>query len=498
MPTPGGRSGGGGFKKGGFKKGAGAQRKSFDRGAPTERKSYGAGFKKSYGPPGAERKSFGPGGFKKSFDRGAPSGERKSFAPGGFKKSYDRPEGGAGAGFKKSYDRPEAGGFKKSYDRPAGGGFKKFARAAPEGERSGPPGGFKKTWDRAPAGDRPPAYTKSYDRDAKKAPGGFKKKSFGDAPGGFKKSFDRGGGDRPAFGKKSFDPPAPGEERIKRYDKPGGRKESPRVPAAVPAAAVPANDGRWVWGINPVLEALRAHPEQVERIYIVDGLLSSSAAAEILSRSRDANLKVDSLERDRLTSMIGGGVHQGVVAEVREYQYKELEDLLELAEASGRPPLIVVLDGIQDPHNLGAIIRSAHSFGAHGVVVAKGRAAGVTGMVAKSSAGAIEHCPVARVTNIGRALEQLKEAGCWTVAADPEGDQPAWKAKLDGPLAIVVGSEGPGVREGVLGKCDFKVLIPMTGNVASLNASVSAGVLLYEVSRQRALQPAPAAASEPE
>ncbi len=467
MPPPG---RGGGFKKGGFKKGQGVQRKSFDRSAPAERSGPPGAFKKSWGDK-PERKGFG---FKKY-------GDERSGPPGAFKKSYDRPAEGAG-GARKSF------GFKKK----------------PEGERSGPPGAFKKSYGRpAEGGERKSfGFKKPFKRDAPSSDrGGFKKSFNRDAPssdrGGFKKSFDRGGpkksferagsgGDRPAFSRKSSDQ-APGEERVKKY---GGRPDapqSPRVPGATAPGVTPANDGRWVWGINPVLEALRAHPEQVERIYIVDGLLSSSAAAEILSRSRDANLKVDNLERDRLTSMIGGGVHQGVVAEVREYQYKELEDLLELAEESGRPALIVVLDGIQDPHNLGAIIRSAHSFGAHGVVVAKDRAAGVTGMVAKSSAGAIEYCPVARVTNIGRALEQLKEAGCWTVAADPEGDQPAWQAKLAGPLAIVVGAEGPGVRDGVLSKCDFKVLIPMAGKVASLNASVSAGVLLYEVSRQRAV-----------
>ncbi len=467
----------GGFKKGGFKKGAGAQRKSFDRGAPTERKAYGAGFKKSYGD--SERKSFGPGGFKKSFDK---PGEGSGFK----KKTYgDRsaaPErSGPPGAYTKSYDRPAPGGARKSF------GFKKgFSRdAAPE--RSGPPGAYTKSYDR-PVGERKSfGYKKPFDRDRGAAPersgppGAFKK-SYDRPEGGGKKSF---GGDRPAFAKKSFERPEPGEERIKKY---GGRTNaplSPRVPAAAPAAAVPANDGRWVWGINPVLEALRAHPEQVERIYIVDGLLASSAAAEILSRSRDAGLKVDNLERDRLTSMIGGGVHQGVVAEVREYQYKELEDLLELAEASGRPALIVVLDGIQDPHNLGAIIRSAHAFGAQGVVIMKDRAVQVTAVAVKSSAGATSHCHVARVTNLSRAIEELKEAGFWSVAADPEAKEIAWHAKLTGPLAVIVGAEGGGVRKGVLGHADYKVRIPMQGQVASLNASVSTGVLLYEIARQR-------------
>ncbi len=438
MPPPG---RGGGFKKGGFKKGQ-SNRSFGDR-------------------PGGER--GGSGGGRKSFgDRPAAAGFKKSFGDRPFKKfSSDRPGGGEG-GFKKSFgdrpfkkfsgDRPGGGegGFKKPFgDRP----FKKFGGDRPGGGE----GGFKKSF-----GDRPPkAFRPGGDRDRP-----------------FKKPFDRDRGDRGGGGRPAFARPAPGQERVAKYEKRD-------VPQGV-LKTTPTKDGRWVWGVNPVLETLRAHPDQVEQIYMVDGVLGSSAAAEILSRAREAGLDVKTVERERLTSMIGGGVHQGIVAEVKEYQYKELEDLLDLAKASNRPPLIVVLDGIQDPHNLGAIIRSAHSFGAHGVVIAKDRAAGVTGLVAKSSAGAIEHCPVARVVNVGRALEQLKEAGCWTVAADPEGAQPAWTAKLDGPLAIVVGAEGPGVRDGVLSKCDFKVLIPMSGQVASLNASVSAGVLLYEVARQRA------------
>ena len=155
------------------------------------------------------------------------------------------------------------------------------------------------------------------------------------------------------------------------------------------------------------------------------------------------------------------------------------------ARERGEPPLIVVLDGIQDPHNLGAIIRSAHMLGAHGIVIGKDRAAQVTGAVAKASAGAIEHMRVARVVNLGRALEALKEAGAWMVAADPHAQQEIWDAKLGGPLALVVGSEGAGIREGILNHCDFRVRIPTAGRVGSLNASVSTALVLYEISRQR-------------
>jgi len=267
----------------------------------------------------------------------------------------------------------------------------------------------------------------------------------------------------------------------------GGKPPARRSQDRAPAPKSPSGQGRYVYGANPVLEALRARPEQVEHLYFAEGMVSARASAEILSRARDAGVRVEKVVRERLSALADGGVHQGVVAELREYDYAELPDVLEHAQASGEPPLVVVLDGIQDPQNLGAIIRSAHALGAHGVVIPKDRAAQMTGAVAKASAGAVEHTRIARVTNLSRALEELKEAGLWTVAADPEGTEELWKARLDGPLAVVVGAEGPGVREGVLKHCDFRVRIPMSGEVASLNASVSAAVLIYEVARQRAL-----------
>ena len=242
---------------------------------------------------------------------------------------------------------------------------------------------------------------------------------------------------------------------------------------------------RFVFGVKPVLEALRAHADQIDGILLTEGPVASKAAAEIFSRARDAGIRVTRVTRDRLSSLADGGVHQGVVAELREFEYTELPDLIEEAKASGGDPLIVVLDGIQDPHNLGAIVRTAHALGAHGVVIPKDRAAAVTGAVAKASAGAIEHTGIARVVNLSRALEELKDAGLWIAAADPEGDQELDKANLDGPLALVVGAEGAGVRKGVLDHCDFRLKIPMAGQLASLNASVSAGVLLWEVVRQR-------------
>ena len=244
-------------------------------------------------------------------------------------------------------------------------------------------------------------------------------------------------------------------------------------------------ESRTVHGIHPVLEALRAHPADVERVYVLEGSFPPRAAAEILSRARDAQVKVERVPRERLQALVEGAAHQGVAARLREFAYATLKEVLARAEASGAPPLVVVLDGLQDPHNLGAVIRSADALGAHGVVLPRDRSVGVTAAVARASAGAVEHVPVARVTNLSRALEELKAAGVWVAAADPEGDQVLWQARLDGPLALVVGAEGTGVRPGVLKHCDLRLRIPMGGRVGSLNASVSAALVLYEVARQR-------------
>jgi 23S rRNA (guanosine2251-2'-O)-methyltransferase len=170
---------------------------------------------------------------------------------------------------------------------------------------------------------------------------------------------------------------------------------------------------------------------------------------------------------------------------VADFAYAELEDVLAAAKESGRPPLLVVLDGIEDPHNLGAIIRSAHALGAHGVVIPKDRAAGVTPTVAKAAAGALERCPVARVTNVAQAIEALKEAGVWSVALAMDGEAPLGRVDLRGPTALVMGSEGEGLRPLVRRTCDHSARIPMLGELDSLSVSASAAIALYEVARQR-------------
>jgi 23S rRNA (guanosine2251-2'-O)-methyltransferase len=257
-----------------------------------------------------------------------------------------------------------------------------------------------------------------------------------------------------------------------------GRKSAP--------SELSEHNSRYIYGINPVLEMLRAHPDRIETLLIAQAEVPPKAAGEILSRAQSERIRVVRVPHQKLAELSNSGSHQGVVAETMTFEYAELEDLLDAAKKSGRPALIVVLDGIQDPQNLGAIVRSAHALGAHGVVIPKDRAVGVTGVVAKASAGALAHCPVARVVNLSRALEELKEAGLWVAAADPEGKDSLPSARLDGALALVIGAEGAGVREGVLKHCDFRLQIPMVGKIGSLNASVSAGVMLYEVLRQRA------------
>ena len=218
---------------------------------------------------------------------------------------------------------------------------------------------------------------------------------------------------------------------------------------------------------------------------MLEGQRASPAAAEILSRARDARSGWSGCPASGSQAMAESGVHQGVVARLREFAYATLEEVLARRRPRARRPWWWCWTGCRTPTTSARSIRSADALGAHGVVLPKDRSVGVTAAVARASAGAVEHVPVARVTNLSRALEELKEAGLWVAAADPEGDQALWDARLDGPLALVIGAEGAGVRPGVLEHSDLRLRIPMAGRVGSLNASVSAAMLLYEVARQR-------------
>jgi 23S rRNA (guanosine2251-2'-O)-methyltransferase len=238
--------------------------------------------------------------------------------------------------------------------------------------------------------------------------------------------------------------------------------------------------------MNPVRELLRAGAEGLAELWLAEGGDRPRAFAELERMARDHGAKVRAAPRQKLDRLAGVTQHQGIVAVVADYRYREVEDILAAARLAGKPPLLVLLDGVEDPHNLGAVVRSAHALGAHGVVIPRDRAASVTPSAAKASAGAVEHLPIVQVTNLVRTIEDLKEAGVWTVAAVPDGDQDLASVDLRGPTALVIGGEGQGVRPLVRKSCDHAARIPMEGRVGSLNASAAAAIAIYEAMRQRA------------
>lgn len=238
-------------------------------------------------------------------------------------------------------------------------------------------------------------------------------------------------------------------------------------------------------GPRAVREALRAGTRQVEKIFLARDL-KGAVAREILGLARQAGVPVKTLDRRALGALVPGETHQGVVAAVAAVRYRDLADLLEGARRSRQTPLLVVLDAVVDPRNVGALARTAEAAGAHGLVLLRHHAAGVTPAAAKAAAGAFEYLPVARVGNLDQALTSLKEAGLWVVGADPAGPVACHAADLTGPLALVVGGEGKGLRALTRQRCDVLVRIPTVGHLDTLNASVAGGILLYEILRQRA------------
>ncbi len=235
-------------------------------------------------------------------------------------------------------------------------------------------------------------------------------------------------------------------------------------------------------GRNAVIEALRAG-RPVDRLYILDGC-NDGPVSTIKREARKRDVQVKFVGRDRLDGMSTTGHHQGVIAKCAAYEYAEVSDILKKAEDAGEEPFVIILDNIEDPHNLGAIIRTADIAGAHGVIIPRNRAVGLTATVARTSAGALNYVPVAKVTNIARTIDDLKKKGIWIACADMDG-QIMYDQDLTGPIALVIGSEGDGVGRLVREKCDMICSVPMKGNIDSLNASVAAGVLMYEVVRQR-------------
>ena len=235
-------------------------------------------------------------------------------------------------------------------------------------------------------------------------------------------------------------------------------------------------------GRNAVIEAFRAG-KTIDKLYVQDGL-KDGPIQTILREAKKHNVKVNFVEKDRLNGMSATGHHQGVIAIAASYSYAEVEDILAKAAEKGEPPFIIILDGVEDPYNLGAIVRTANQAGAHGVIIPKNRAVGLTASVARTSAGALNYTPVAKVTNIARTMEDLKKQGLWFVCADMDGTV-MYDLDLTGPIGLVIGNEGSGVSELVKKNCDFVASIPMKGEIDSLNASVAAGILSYEIVRQR-------------
>lgn len=239
-----------------------------------------------------------------------------------------------------------------------------------------------------------------------------------------------------------------------------------------------------VAGRNPVIEALKSG-RTVEKIFVAKGSQEGSINV-IMGMARDKGIVISEVDRRRLDEMAGSAFHQGVVAQVTPYQYSTVDAMLEAASEKGEDPFIIILDEIEDPHNLGSIVRSANVCGAHGVIIPKRRSASITQVVAKTSAGAVEHTKIAKVTNITQTIKDLKDKGLWIIGTDMDGEV-CYQSNLKGPIALVVGSEGKGIGRLIKKNCDMVVSIPMSGEINSLNAAVAGGILMYEVRRQRSI-----------
>lgn len=236
-------------------------------------------------------------------------------------------------------------------------------------------------------------------------------------------------------------------------------------------------------GRNPVMEAIKAD-RTIDKILVLRGEKEGSIV-KIIAMAKEKGIVIQEVERAKLGQLSQTGAHQGIVAFVSTYDYVEVEDILNAAREKDEQPFIIILDEITDPHNLGSVLRSANAAGAHGVIIPKRRSVGLSAVVAKSSAGAIEYVLVAKVANIAQTIDSLKEKNIWVVGADADGQKVYYESDLKGPVALVIGSEGEGIGRLVKEKCDFLVKVPMKGRISSLNAGVAAAVLMFEVVRQR-------------
>lgn len=242
-------------------------------------------------------------------------------------------------------------------------------------------------------------------------------------------------------------------------------------------------ESRIIEGRNAVLEAFRSG-KTIDRLFVLDGCKDGPVQTIMREAKKHKDTVISFVKKERLDQLSETGKHQGVIAYAASYEYAEVEDILDNARKKGEDPFVIILDNIEDPHNLGAIIRTANLAGAHGVIIPKHRAVGLTATVAKASAGAINYTPVAKVTNIAQTIEELKDKGLWFVCADMGGTT-MYQLNLKGAIGLVIGNEGNGVSRLVKEKCDMIASIPMKGDIDSLNASVAAGVLAFEIVRQR-------------
>ena len=238
-----------------------------------------------------------------------------------------------------------------------------------------------------------------------------------------------------------------------------------------------------VIGRNAVIEALKGEGT-IETLYISNGNLEGSIKT-IVGLAKEKRVIIREVDRRKLDSMCNGEVHQGVIAKITPYKYSQVSDILELAEKRGESPFIVILDEVEDPHNLGSIIRTAELFGVHGIIIPKRRSASVTSTVYKSSVGAVEHVKIAKVTNLNATIEELKESGIWVFGADIRAEEYSYQVDFSGPCALIIGNEGRGISKLTVQKCDKLIKIPMVGKINSLNASVAGGIMMYEVLKGR-------------
>lgn len=295
----------------------------------------------------------------------------------------------------------------------------------------------------------------------------------------------RGGKNRRDYGE-YYEPRRSGRGRVAGDSRRsvGGRANGRNVKPALdfePNVMIGQDGLEVVAGRNPVMEVLNGE-RNVERVFVADG--AEGSISKIVAVAREQGIIVDFVPKEKIDAMAPSAKHQGVVAKVSAYEYASMDDVFEKARLSGEDPFFILLDEITDPHNLGAIIRTAECVGAHGVIIPKRRACSLTQTVALSAAGAIERMPVVQVTNLSRTIEDLKKQGIWIAAADMDGEN-YMKANLTGPIAIVIGNEGKGVSRLVKEKCDFVLSIPMKGTINSLNASNAAAVLMYGIRRSR-------------